>query len=39
MVLWLCLTQKGNNLDQQKNLEDQLNQISAGPVDHSPFNP
>ena len=36
---FLCLTQKGNNFDQQKNLEDQLNQISAGPVDQSPFNP
>ena len=37
--LFLCLTQKSNNLDQQKNLEDQLNQILAGPVDQSPFNP
>ena len=30
---FLCVTQKGDNLDQQKNSEDQLNQVSAGPVD------
>ena len=32
---FLCLTQKGDDLDQQKNLEDRLNQISASPVDQS----
>ena len=30
---FLCVTQKGDNLDQQKNSEDQLKQVSAGPVD------
>ena len=30
---------KGDNLDQQKTWEDQLNQISAGPVDQLLFNP
>ena len=29
---FLCAKQKGDNLDQQKNWEDQLNQISASPV-------
>ena len=30
---------KDDNLDWQKNGEDQLNQMSAGPVDQSLFNP
>ena len=34
-----CVTQKGDNLDQQKNWEDQLNQTSAGSVDQLLVNP